>query len=771
MTEERFPILGKGEVLTELIPTPKQPNTKKPLRTFDAARERLLPQLEILLKQINSSDASMRLQRVFFQVSLDYKYLAKSYYPASLVKASCWDLVGSRPWRQKARDGELLTAPELARTLFLCADPIRIEDTFSRLERSNLHDKEKEDLIKIDNLGLQLAAEKFIGSESDFEKGVLELVFHPMPEREWKECRRKLDSLFPDETTPSFLWNWERGNETQPIFVPALLTMKDVSRIVNFNPLRAARPMPSISFPRMNKEKILRIKTPPFNPLFRATYPEIAVIDGGADVQIPHLRGWVSNSDITPEPAHPGYLEHGTAVCGAVLYGPNDFKNKLDEPRLRVKSFRVFPVPREFGLDLDLYRILDWLENIVNDPDNRNLHVYVLSFGPDMPIEDYEVNRYTAVLDKLAYQHDVLFIVAAGNTGHCHDPLNRIQPPADIVNGIGVGAYTFVGNDNGKIRPTSYCCVGPGRSGSMVKPDICAFGGSEDHPFHVLLAGTDGGIAEEQGTSFAAQVVASVAGNLLYRASEPGIVTPQVTKAIIVHHARPFKKIALLKYGWGALCAGPESLMRCSANEVKVLYNGVVELKSWVRLHLPFPEKLEYDGMVHFEWTLVYACDVCPAMPDDYTLAGTEIIFRPNLFRFRYSQNDNFEFIDELTDPDLAEEFLTDGWKKSLHPASSNYKREQQLREQGKWDTVVRGRRRVSRDKVKQPALDLHAIGRGDWNNKSGGPGKINYAAVVSVRVSDRKVRIYDLVKTQIPELVPVRLRTRARHRINANSA
>lgn len=764
MAEERYPILGKGEILVQRIEPSKHKNLKGELRSFHTARERLLPQFEALLNNIQAVDRSMRLERVFFQVAVDSTYLAKSYFPESLVKNSGWDMVGSRPWKQQGRDGIALETPELARRLFFCADPLRIEATFSRLENpSRLIDKEKGDFIKIDHLGLQAASDRLIGFQPKFTRGAVELVFHPMEEHEWKECKRKLSRLFPQSADLSFLWTWQRGSETQLKFLPARLSRQQVENIGGFNPLRAVRPMPSISFPRINKAKTSQILRPPVSPILRAIYPEIAIVDGGVDPQIPHLKGWVSNIDVTPEPVAREFLEHGTAVCGAALYGSYDAAKEPEEPKLKVRSFRVFPVPKEFGIDLDLYRVLDWLEEIVTDPQNSRIHVYVLSFGPNMPVEDDEVNRFTSVLDALAYQHDVLFVIAAGNEGSLNDPFNRIQPPADVVNGIGVGAYSYTSAR--RVYPAPYCCIGPGRPGSMVKPDVSAFGGSDDCPFHVLLAGTDGEIAEEQGTSFAAPVVASIAGNLLHRASAPEIITPQITKAILIHHAKPFPKLDRAKYGWGALCQSPEELMQCTANEVKVLYNGVVDLTRWVRLQLPFPEDLDYSGKVQFEWTLVYACEVRAATPDDYTLAGTEIIFRPNETRFNFNKDGKNVTVDKLADPDRATQLMSDGWRKSLHPASTSYKKEQEHREQGKWDTVLRGKKKVDRDNVRSPVLDVHAIGRGDWDHR-GGPGRINYAAVVSVRVSDPNIPLYTLVRVQLPQLVPVQLRARARQRI-----
>jgi hypothetical protein len=54
-----------------------------------------------------------------------------------------------------------------------------------------------------------------------------------------------------------------------------------------------------------------------------------------------------------------------------------------------------------------------------------------------------------------------------------------------MVNVLGVGAYTYHAGGS-KIR-APYSCVGSGREGTKVKPDILEFGGSFDRPF--CLAG------------------------------------------------------------------------------------------------------------------------------------------------------------------------------------------------------------------------------------------------------------------------------------------
>ena len=250
--------------------------------------------------------------------------------------------------------------------------------------------------------------------------------------------------------------------------------------------------------------------------------------------RIPHLRDWVIKKDLTNLSEEQSALEHGTAVCGAVLYGPIDI-NRIAQPIFKVKSFRVFPIPPVHGADLDLYQVLDWIIDQVEAPENRHIKIYVLSFGPDHPVDDMDINLFTVTLDQLAYDHNVLFIVAAGNRGQENEPFNRIQPPSDIVNGLGIGAYIYDGG--GVPIPTNYSCVGPGRPGSQIKPDICAFGGSPEQPFYVLLSGTNGEVTDECGTSFAAPLVGATAGHLLYRVSDPETITPQTAKALLVHHA------------------------------------------------------------------------------------------------------------------------------------------------------------------------------------------------------------------------------------------
>jgi hypothetical protein len=468
--------------------------------------------------------------------------------------------------------------------------------------------------------------------------------------------------------------------------------------------------------------------------------------------------------DLTDEPEDDS-LEHGTAVCGAVLYGPCNPGKVLNQPKIKVKSFRVFPIPDVNGLDLDLYIILDWIKEVVEADENQHIKTFILSFGPNAPVDDQEIDLFTVMLDQLAYDHDVLFVVAAGNDGDLQTPFNRIQPPSDTVNGLGVGAYTF-SNPDLRTIPAKYSCRGPGRPGSLIKPDICAFGGSQEHPFHVLLPGTDGKVAGCWGTSFAAPLIGAIAGQLLYRVPDPDLITCQTAKALIIHHAKRHERWEPFQ-GWGPMSSNLEELMACSANEVKVLYNGIIDFTRWVRLKIPFPDDLQYNGLVHFQWTFAYACGICEATPDDYTLAGKEIYFRPHSTVFPFSKKgQNSKYVNIKADPGQVNELQDAGWKMGINPKTSRYMREQLLRDKGKWDTIIKGKISLWRSQLNSPVLDIHALSRADWAANRG-PSGINYAVVISIKVDSPQIKLYERVRARFPQLVPVELRARARKRIN----
>src|SRR5690606_8324049 len=100
-----------------------------------------------------------------------------------------------------------------------------------------------------------------------------------------------------------------------------------------------------------------------------------------------------------------------------------------------------------------------------------------ISIGPDIPIDDDEIHPWTAKLDAVFASGKTLACIAAGNSGQADKILgyDRIQPPADCVNALAVGACTSEGEN---WRKTNYSSGGHGRSPGFVKPEGVAFGGT-----------------------------------------------------------------------------------------------------------------------------------------------------------------------------------------------------------------------------------------------------------------------------------------------------
>ena len=92
-----------------------------------------------------------------------------------------------------------------------------------------------------------------------------------------------------------------------------------------------------------------------------------------------------------------------------------------------------------------MYSTIDIIERVVSE--RSDIKIYNVSFGPKGAILDDDINRFTYVCDKLSYDApdgiNPLFCIAAGNDGNLEKPLNRIQSPADMVNGLGIAHTAF----------------------------------------------------------------------------------------------------------------------------------------------------------------------------------------------------------------------------------------------------------------------------------------------------------------------------------------
>jgi hypothetical protein len=486
----------------------------------------------------------------------------------------------------------------------------------------------------------------------------------------------------------------------------------------------------------------------------------VGIFDGGIDVNCPHLKGFAEEDNSLAIKSKPlaGFTSHGTAVAGAILYGPLDQYDPtkpLPEPPVSVVSIRVFP-PTTSG-DLDLYECIDVIENAV--PSRPDIFVYNLSFGPRGPILDDSISRFTYSLDQLSMQHKVLFFVAVGNDGE-EPKLHRIQAPSDLVHGVGVGAYTI--RKNVKLR-APYSCKGPGREGAKIKPDLVAFGGCDITPFHLLSLNPCMKIMAD-GTSYASPLASrlgALTNGLFDRA------TPLLTRALITHCANHPDGEADHQIGHGYIPDNVDDVLNCSSTAVTIAFQGDVLPTNYYRLPIPLPADLNIPGNIKITWTIAAMCPVAYDHPGDYTTCCIEDTFYPHSDVFTFTPVNQkagkprrLHIIDDKAD--IAA--LGKGWRRSEFPVTRSgnmYPTEHEKRElEYKWDTIVRRTVSARIASLHNPFIVLHAIGRHSVVNR------FPYAAVVTISAPKFTADLHNEIVRKYPVLQPIRIKTQAEIRI-----
>jgi hypothetical protein len=264
--------------------------------------------------------------------------------------------------------------------------------------------------------------------------------------------------------------------------------------------------------------------------------PVIGVIDTLFDESV-YFSEWVKYEKKIAEaiPVGPEDYVHGTAVSSIIVDGPS-FNPHLDDGcgRFRVKHFGVNP-QREYSAST----IMKKIEEIVLE--NPGIKVWNLSLGSDREINLNLISPEAAILDKIQYENDVIFIVAGTNKRKDDNQINkRIGSPADSINSLVVNSVNNEGN------PASYS-----RRGLVLsffnKPDICSYGG--DTGDYMRVCAPLGEILCS-GTSYAAPWITRKVAYLI----EVLGLSREVAKALIVDAAAGWKQVGRIStspFWWG----------------------------------------------------------------------------------------------------------------------------------------------------------------------------------------------------------------------------
>jgi hypothetical protein len=763
-TELSRRLLTNGEALRVEVETPPSGGGEKyEPQTPQQARALLLPQIRSVTATAQRLPRALRADRLYVEARLLPNYIAASYFPIPLLAQIGAVPVGSRAdsglYRTKTR--EIRTG---TRRLVLTVDDrglSQLEQLIERGGRTRTESQAFDEIRKLDEISIPGPESIILARPDQAEEPITwEAVLHPAA---------TAIGLEPEPLDEETLAKWYQlvsaaGGQVYRDYVrrvggltfsPVSLDVRGVNQVARFNPLRAIRPMPTIRpRPRFGPRAAARLR-PPSDPTPVRQSPEVAVFDGGVDPLNPSVLYPRLASDLTKEPTDPEDLQHGTGVTGAVLYGLVGPGDQAPRPPLPVDSFRVLPTPNIPG-DLNGYWVLDQIKDALA---NGHYKIVNLSLGPVQAVEEtMEPDRWTSELDQLAWENDILFVVAAGNDGDKDQAtgLHRVQVPADMANGLSVGAVDAPPPDKPWQRAW-YSSMGPGRQGSRIQPCGVQFGGDlYNRPFPVICA--DGRFLDSEGTSFAAPLVTHALADLATRLPR---VNANVLRAFAIHFAERQRRHANLQdeIGYGRYPLTFAHDLDCAPGEVHVLYVDEINRGELLGYQIPIPRG---SGAVEVVITLAYSSPVEPTQPTEYTSAALELAFRPHHLRYRFrppkGQRGGSVELDVTSEE--ARQLLEQGWQLSQEPVTkglgkSGGSSETLLRDTGKWETLRQSRINLADGESSDPRLEISYVARraGALDNS---PTSVPFALLVTVTDKSGGTDLYDRTVKQFVALRPV---------------
>lgn len=735
-------LLGNGERLTSRVHVPAGGGDKNPPYSFGRAQRRLSTKLREAVVALDAipSDAAPK-DEVVAVVTMHPRYISKSDFPQELLSAVGLRPIGSRSQTITPESWGIKNHPKTAVTeqLFVAGKRSTFRKWAGDLQRWTPNTRGAQQISQFEDVAAFASKDKLRSIPPEHgRRGVLEIVLHNAGDR---------------EIVDAFV-EYARRHNARPItdhrrdvkgltFIPVEADFQRAEELARFSFVRVARPLPSLRL----RPTLMRSVTPgavklpssgPIDRSFRAV-----VFDGGMpDPAVTALNRWVNY--VEPAgigPAVPSLQDHGLAVTAAFLFGPVSPSGDLAVPPCAVDHVRVIDAHTTPGPDLEYVEVLD---RIVGYLDSHPDHYQFMniSLGPNIPVSDDEITAWTASLDDRLAGGRAVATFAVGNDGErdAAAGLNRLQPPADAVNGLAVGAADATG---ARWTRPGYSCVGPGRSPGYVKPDGVAFGGSDGEPF-ITLGAQDGLVRiGSQGTSLASPYALRSA--VAVRAQLGAPLSPLAIRSLLIHRADPGAH-SRREVGWGRFESDPDRLITCEDDEALVVYQGTLPVGEHLRAAIPLPAT-GLRGMVHLTATLVIAPEIDPEYPGAYTRSGLEVAFRPN--SKRYAKHE-------------------DG-KRSAHPKTRSFFSagnlcedvETMLSDEAyKWEPCLRNSQQFRATTLHQPCFDIYYHHR-QSATKATLPQPIPYAFVVSIRAP----RIEDLynrvVRSYANILVPLRPRLR----------
>lgn len=357
--------------------------------------------------------------------------------------------------------------------------------------------------------------------------------------------------------------------------------------------------IPTIDFAQ-SESTAMQIPSPKNEPI-------IGVIDTLFDESV-YFSEWVEyHNRISPHiPTTQADAHHGTAISSIIVDG-HTINPDMDDGcgRFRVRHFGV-ALAKQFSS----FSVLREISDIITK--NRDIKVWNLSLGSKFEINRNFMSPEAALLDKIQYENDVIFVIAGTNKPKGSVEKMRIGAPADSINSLVVNSVTS------QKEPVSYARRGPVLS-FFTKPDLSYYGGDSHEELRVCTPTGEGFVV---GTSFAAPWISR---KLSYLIDILGM-TREVAKALIVHVSTGWEKqeFDASIIGHGIVPLRVEDIVESPEDEIRFYVSGISEKYKTYTYNLPVPVAKEKHPFVA-KATLCYFPCCSRNQGVDYT--NTELDF------------------------------------------------------------------------------------------------------------------------------------------------
>lgn len=669
--KQRNVLIANGHELIGQLSWPTGGGKKWKPYSIAEARQILHPQL-LSVADVASVTPKQFAPRgeVTAQVVLHPAFLAKSYFPATILRSSGLVIVGSRPVKVMPRKAKKeINRPVETASIFVSGTAENFEEMDERLLSIDTPAKHQEQFERIEFINAYSAIEKLRISPNTRWPDHVHVTLHAT------EADADIQVAFRELVEALGGRILDRGFRFVPglTFVAIRIPPENIPELAKFTRVRLVRSLPELQEELVLDQSITKsyrnISVPADNPLSTI---KAAIFDGGISNSFPGHANEISTAGQLPS-SHAD-LAHGINVTSAFLYGHVTMNGQaLPRPYAHVDHHRVLPTTEspEQALDV-LDRIVTALRSakISGNP----YRFANISLGPFATFFDDDIHEWTSRLDTELADGKTLCTAAVGNNGMLGGELARIQPPGDAVNVFAIGAANSAKKSWNK---APYSAIGPGRSPGYVKPDVLAFGGSDEEPvpiFNPLAAS----VVALAGTSFASPLAlrAAVGTDVI----SGSVFDPVTLQALLINSAEfTARSHSREDVGWGRVRLDPEEILYTATDIVRVVYQGVTRPGHPQKAPIPIPKGLPAGGKVTIGATFCYRAPVDSAHAINYTRAGL--------------------WVRAYKAP-----------KKSLNLFGSGmYKTESELRKDSmRWDTVLHNKRTVEVDELVDPYFHIN---------------------------------------------------------------